>query len=336
MRRSSCVALVVVMLGAATDLVGQVPTPTRFRALVREWQVPWPDSRPRDPMADDQGRVWFVGQEGNFVARLDPNTGKFTKYGIDEGTHPHNVIVDWVGRAWYAGNRNAMIGRIDPSSGQVTRIRLTDPRLADPHTMAFDRRGNLWFTAQQGNAVARLETANGRVRTVPVPTARARPYGLVVDTLTDRPWFVEFGTNRIGTIDPNTFVLREYTLPDSGSRPRRIALANGRIWAGDYVRGALLELDPASGRVNSWPLPGGLQSLPYAMASDDRGRVWVAETGIQPNRIVAVESGTGRVIGEAVVAESGGGTIRHMTFDPRTRFIWFGTDKNTIGRVEVP
>jgi virginiamycin B lyase len=202
--------------------------------------------------------------------------------------------------------------------------------------MAFDRRGNLWFTAQNGNAVGRLETANGRVRVVKVRTANARPYGLVVDSTTDRPWFVEFGTNRIGTIEPNTFELKEYTLPDAGSRPRRLEFLNGRIWAADYVRGALLELDPTNAKVRTFPLPGGAQSLPYATAHDDRGRIWVAETGQQPNRIVAVDGGTGRVVGEALIVESGGGTVRHMTFDPRTRFIWFGTDNDTVGRVEVP
>lgn len=334
--RRSCFTLLAVALAVATDLGAQAATPTLFSARVREWTVPWADTRPRDPMADDQGRVWFVGQVGNYVARLDPNTGKFTQYAIDEGTHPHNVIVDRQGRPWFAGNRNATIGRIDPANGLVTRFRLEDKRLADPHTMAFDRRGNLWFTAQNGNAVGRMVMANGLVRTVPMPTANARPYGLVIDTLTDRPWFVEFGTNKIGTIDPNTFELREYVLPDAGSRPRRLVLVDGRIWAGDYVRGALLELDPTSGRVNTHPLPGGQQSLPYAMVSDDRGRIWVAETGQQPNRLVAVQAGTGRVVGEAIIAESGGGTIRHMTFDARTRFIWFGTDRNTVGRVEIP
>jgi virginiamycin B lyase len=336
MRTITLGATAAFLIGVTADLRAQAATPTLFSARVREWTVPWPDSRPRDPMADDQGRVWFVGQVGNYVAHLQPATGKFTQFTIDEGTHPHTVIVDRQGRAWYAGNGNAMIGRIDPGSTQVTRYRMEDPRLADPHTMAFDRRGNLWFTAQNGNAVGRMEVANGRVRTVKVPTANARPYGLVIDSLTDRPWFVQFGTNRIGSIDPNTLELREYVLPDAGSRPRRLAFVNGRVWAGDYTRGALLELDPASGKVNTFPLPGGLQSLPYAMTSDDRGRIWVAETGIQPNRIVAVESGTGRVVGEAIIAESGGGTIRHMTFDARTRFIWFGTDKNTVGRVEIP
>ena len=30
----------------------------------RTWRTPWDKTRPRDPYADQQGRVWFVGQVG--------------------------------------------------------------------------------------------------------------------------------------------------------------------------------------------------------------------------------------------------------------------------------
>src|SRR5690606_24303413 len=56
---------------------------------IREWEVPWERSRPRDPHVDGEGRVWFVGQQGNYIAFLDPESGKFTQFAIDSGTHPH-------------------------------------------------------------------------------------------------------------------------------------------------------------------------------------------------------------------------------------------------------
>ena len=40
------------------------------------WSTPW-DGRPRDPFADQKGNVWFVGQAGNYIGRLDPKTGEF-------------------------------------------------------------------------------------------------------------------------------------------------------------------------------------------------------------------------------------------------------------------
>ena len=76
---------------------------------VQEWTVPWEGTRPRDPYVAPNGLVWFVGQEGNYIANLDPRTGKFDRYEIDEGTHPHNLVVAPDGMVWYTGNRNGHI-----------------------------------------------------------------------------------------------------------------------------------------------------------------------------------------------------------------------------------
>ena len=136
----------------------------------------------------------------------------------------------------------------------------------------------MWFTAQFSNFVGQLDTK--RHRSMPAPTKDARPYGIVVDP-SGRPWFDEFGTNKIATIDPKTMAIKEYPLPNERTRPRRIAVtADGTIWYGDYVRGMLGRLDPKTGAVREFPLPAAQQSLPYAMASDDRDRIWLAETGI--------------------------------------------------------
>jgi virginiamycin B lyase len=290
---------------------------------VREWKVPWEDSRPRDPIADGTGRVWFVGQAGNYVATLDPNTGKFRRYEIPAGTNPHNVVVGPDGNAWYAGNRNGHIGRIEPASGKVTRFPMPDTSVRD-----------LWFTAQFGNVVGRLTPRTGQVRLVKIPTAQARPYGLVMDAK-GRPWFDLFGTNQIGTIAPQSMRLRTYALPSDRARPRRIAVtSDNAVWYVDYARGFLGRLDPASGAVKEWPNPGGGASLPYAMTVDDRDRLWFVETGKQPNRLVGFDPRTEQFFGETPI-ESGGGTVRHMTFDRRSGQVWFGTDVGTIGRASV-
>ena len=310
------------------------PAPDQ-RVEMREWVVPWKNTRPRDPMRDPaSGRVWFVGQEGNYVATLDPGTGAFKRYAIDDGTFPHDVIVDAHGDAWYAGNRNAMIGRLDGATGAITRYPMPDPAARDPHTLAFDGRGGIWFTVQGGNRVGRLDTRSGRIKLVSMPTPNARPYGIVVDTA-GRPWFAQFGTNRIGTIDPRTMALREFPLPNERSRPRRIALtSDGTVWYVDYTRGMLGRLDPRTGKVREWANPGGAASLPYAMTVDDRDRLWFVETGTQPNRLVGFDPKVERFVGVTPIG-SGGGTVRHMTYDRATGTIWFGTDAGTIGRAVV-
>ncbi len=328
MRRHSPALLALALLPAGA--AAQTPSDT---ITIREWPVEW-GGRTRDPSVDPQGRVWFVGQAGNYVARFDLTTERFERFEIDPGTNPHTVVIDRVGNAWYAGNRNGRIGRIDARTGEIRRYMMPDSAARDPHTIAFNRQGELWFTLQGSNMVGRLNPADGQIRLVNVPTPRSRPYGIIVDR-NDRPWFDLFGTNKIGTIDPATMELREYELPWPDARPRRIAqTSDGKIWYGDYVRGTLGRLDPATGKVDEFPLPSGRTSLPYAIMNDDQDRIWVVETGVQPNRFVAFDARTERFTSITAVP-SGGGTIRHMEFDPRTGRIWFGTDRNTLGYAQV-
>jgi virginiamycin B lyase len=312
-----------------------VKPPAALTLDVREWAVPWKDTRPRDPFMDAGGRVWFVGQVGDYLAHLDPATGKFTRVDLEKGTGPHNLVVDDHGAVWFAANHRAYIGRLDPASGAIKRYAMPDPRAEDPHTLIFDARGALWFTAQMSNFAGRLDPRTGDVRLVPMPEAGSRPYGIVVDR-EGRVYFNEFGNHKIGAIDPATLKLTEYPLADARTRGRRIGLtSDGAVWYTDYGRGFLGRLDPKKGTVREWALPAGEQSLPYAMAVDDKDRVWLVESGPQPNRFVVFDPATEEILATAPVP-SGGGTVRHMVFVPRTREIWFGTDKDTVGRVKVP
>ena len=302
---------------------------------LREWPVPWEDTRPRDPYVAPDGEVWFVGQRGDYLAHLDPENGEFGRVDLDPGTGPHNLIVDSSGTVWYAGNRAAHIGRLDPESSEIEKIRMPNPEARDPHTLVFDGGGGIWFTVQGGNFVGHLDRETEEVRLIEVPTPRARPYGIVTDP-SGRPWFTEFGSHKLGTVDPDSMELREVGLPREDARPRRLAMtSDGAVWAVDYAGGYLVRHDPDEGSFEEWPTPGGRESRPYGMTVDDRDRLWFAETGLDPNRLVGFDPETGEFFSVTEVP-SGGGTVRHMVFHEPTRSIWFGADTNTVGRARVP
>lgn len=331
--RSAFVAACWIPASVAAQGVREAGAPAGG-AQIRDWTVPWSQTRPRDPYPDAHGRVWFVGQAGNYVAYLDTASGTFRRYEIGEGTFPHDLVVAPDGQVWCTGNRNGTIVRLDPGSGKLTTYRMPDSTVRDPHTMIFDHAGNAWFTAQGAGVVGRLVPGTGEIRLWRLGRS-SRPYGIVVDA-SGRPWFDEFGTNRIGTIDPKTLALREYTLPNDRARPRRIALAgDGGIWYGDYTRGYLGRLDAATGKVEEWALPSGAASMPYAMTSDGRDRIWLVETGVQPNRLVTFDVRTKQWTGTTPIPGDGPNTVRHMVYDPRTQVIWYGADVGTIGRAAV-
>lgn len=334
----SLIIAVVVSAASVTQgppAVPSVPPAETVSVTIDEWPVPWETSRPRDPYVAPDGKVWFVGQRGDYLAWLDPESGKMERHELPEGTGPHNLIVDGAGRVWYAGNRAAHVGSLDAESGRFERVDMPEGQAEDPHTLIFGADGEIWFTAQGANAVGRLDPESGEVRVLAMASERARPYGIVVDG-SGRPWLTAFGTNKLAAVDRQAMTIEEIVLPRPEARPRRLAVTPDQtVWYVDYAGGFLGRYDPQDGTFEEWPAPGGDGARPYGMAVDDRGRLWFVESGPEPNRLVGFDPADERFFSITPIA-SGGGSVRHMVFHPPTRALWFGTDANTIGRALVP
>src|SRR5690606_37934408 len=136
----------------ARDAAPVAPESERIALDITEWPVEWQRTRPRDPFVAPDGKVWFVGQQGDYLGPLDHDSGEMQRFPLPDGAGPHTVIVDNEGFRWYAGNRDRHIGRLDPADGQVTRHDLPEG-VDDPHTMAWTSDGKIWFTAQRASRV---------------------------------------------------------------------------------------------------------------------------------------------------------------------------------------
>lgn len=309
-------------------------TPFSSQVNIAEWDVPWERTRPRDPFVAPDGLVWFCGQQGGYLASLNPDTGEMKKYDLGEGAGPHNLIVAPDGMVWYAGNRRAHIGRLNPKTGEIIKFDMPDPAARDPHTLVWLSDGNIAFTVQGGNMVGHLDVKSGKVRLAKAEKDGSRPYGIKVAP-DGEVWVVLFGTNRLAHFDIRTAALHEFELPRAEARPRRMEItSDGRIWYGDYAGGYLGVFDPKTSEFTEWQLPSAGRSRVYGMAKDDTDTIWLVETGVEPNRFVGFDTKSESFSRSANVP-SGGGTIRHMYYDASTGFIWFGADTNTIGRAIV-
>jgi virginiamycin B lyase len=302
---------------------------------IQEWEVPYEQSRPRDPYVAPDGKVWFVGQRTHYVASFDPKTGEFKKFDLPAGAGPHNLIVDDKGTIWYTGNRVANIGKVDPKTGEVKTFPMPDSLVRDPHTMIIGNDGqHMFFTAQGANHVGRFTPATGEVKVVKVQTPRARPYGIEQDSK-GTVWVNLFGSNKLAKVDPASLAITEISLPRPDARGRRIAItSDDKIWYVDYAGGYLGRYDPATQQFKEWRAPSATESRPYAMTVDDQDRLWFVETGPSPNNLVGFDPKTEQFFSVTPI-QSGGGAVRHMVFHEPTRTIWFGTDENTLGRADV-
>lgn len=320
-----------------TMLITFAPAPSAAEELnpvqIDEWPTPW-QGRGRDPYAAGPDEIWFVGQQGHYLARFTPSTEEFFKVDLPPGTGPHNNIVQSNGLVWYSGNASGeSIGYYDPKADELTVIDV--PGARDPHTLVFDEaEQNIFFTVQFGNMIGRLSLADHSVKTMPVATPSSRPYGIRIAP-DGTPWVVLLGTNKLVKVDPETVALTEVELPYADARPRRLEItSDGRIWYADWERGRIGLYDPASGRADEFELPAGQGSGPYGMAMDELDRVWVVVTGANPNLFVGFDTKSEEIFSITEIP-SGARSVRHMDYEEESGTVWFGTDTEMLGRAIV-
>jgi virginiamycin B lyase len=279
---------------------------------IREWKVPTLGQRSRDPVESRDGSIWYAGQYGNLVGRIDPKSGEITEYRLPEKALPHSVTPDDQGNIWYTGNGNGTIGKLEPRTGMITEYKMPDPAARDPHTAIFDRQGTLWFTLQVSNMVGRLIPATGDIKLATMPRRDSRPYGIKLSSEGDL-WVACNGANCLYKIDPQTMAVREYPLPDPKTTVRRLDIAgDGTIWFVNSSLGRLGRLNPKTGEVKEWASPSGPKSHPYAIAVVD-GIVWYNESGQRPDALVRFDPKTERFQSWAIPSgKVHAGIIRHM------------------------
>ena len=215
---------------------------------VKSWKTIKLGQRARDPIEGPDGMIWYVGQWGNNIGRIDPKTGKSQEWDLPPKSLPHSVMIDRVGGVWFLGNGNGTVGKFDPVSGKATIYKMPDPKARDPHTGEFDADNIFWFTLQQSDMIGRLDPKTGDIKLVSTK-AGARPYGIKF-AADGTPWVACNGIDSkcLYKVDKATMALTEIKLPTAGTTVRRLDIApDGRIWYVNSGMGKLGVHDPKTG-----------------------------------------------------------------------------------------
>jgi len=286
-----------------------VPGPIQIE--LKEWVTPTLGQRTRDPVEGVDGKVWWVGQFGNLLGRLDMATGEMKEWPLPPDAKPHSVTPDAHGNAWYTGNQNGTMGKFDPKTEKITEYKMPDPKVKDPHTAEFDRNGIMWFTAQHANVIGRLDPKTGDIKLVNTLT-NVKPYGIKIDA-EGTPWVSCNGAACLIKVDPVDMMLTEIRLPVAGTTVRRLDIAeDGMIWYVNSGQGKIGRYNPKSGEIKEWDSPSGKNSHPYAIVVVN-GIVWYNESGMRPDPLVRFDPQTETFQSWAVPSGNVyAGIIRHM------------------------
>ena len=145
-------------------------------------------------------------------------------------------------------------------------------------------------------------------------------------------WIALFGTNKLGHLDPATAKLAEITLPESGARPRRLAITpDGRIWYSDYARGYLGMYDPRSKVAREWRTPSDTGNT-YGIGVAPDGAVWVNDA--RHGTMIRFDPATEHM--ESVLIPTRGSVVRNVTIDSTRHRLWIAeSGVNRIGRIDL-
>jgi virginiamycin B lyase len=310
------------------------PVAGDLKINVQAWKVPTLGQRSRDPVMTPDGMIWWTGQYGNLVGRINPQTGEMKEIQLPAGTRPHSITPDAQGNVWYMGNANGTIGRIDGKSHEIKVYQMPDPMAKDPHTAEFDRNGTMFFSVQNAQMVGRLVPSTGEVKLVKVPAPDKNPYGVKIGP-DGAAWYGCSESNCILRLDPATLELKEFNLP-MGSTVRRLAFtSDGTLWYGNSGLGTVGRMDIKTGATREIPSPSGPNSDPYGFEVIN-DVIWYNESGTRPDMLVRFDPKTEKFQSWPIASGNVySGIVRHMRGTPNGDLLIHQSATNRIMRVSV-
>jgi virginiamycin B lyase len=279
---------------AAHFPVGPAPEavviPGNTNVSIREWLLPSLGSRPHDPLAADDGSVWWTGQWSTVLGRLDPTTGDVTQYPVtDDGARgPHTPIFDQDGTLWFT-LQSGMVGRLLPETGEMTIV-TTPSDDTYPYGIVVSSVGVPWYVDFRGNRLASVDPQTMEIQEHVLPSPDARPRRIAI-TPDDVLWYTDYARGYLGRFDPTTGEVREWPSPGgSESQPYGIAAIGSVVWYSESaVRpNTLVRFDTESESFQTWVIPSGGGVVRNMMATAD-GNLVLACSGV--NRVALVEVG---------------------------------------------
>lgn len=217
------------------------------------------------------GKMWipYYGR-GNAVVQLDPDTGEMTPFQLpfEHTAGIHSVYPAKDGSVWFVETALGKIARLDPKTKEITEYKspsTTEGKRVGAHTIRVDDAGIVWVSG--GPVITKFNPQSGEWKHFPLSGTygnESAPDG--------SQWFTAFrDKGPIGRVKDD--VLTTFQPPTNGKPQRLVIAKDGTIWFTERQGNKLGHLDPVSGAISEFQLPGP-EASPYAINFDAQGKLW--------------------------------------------------------------
>jgi virginiamycin B lyase len=281
------------------------PTGKSTQAIITTYDLP-DEAAPHDTLLDPEGNVWFTDFQHQFISKLDPKTGKVTRYPVPitkPGFPTGGLMVtrDKDGHIWQAMMEQAAIAELDPKTGKVSTYlapgwKKDDTRFTMIDALHSSVDGKLWTKANEGDAnrMYQFDLATKQFHEVLPPPGRrtVSGYGLVSD-LDNNEYSLDNNPNQrqIWRIDAKTGDVTYIDLPPGigGARRGHIDSQN-RLWFSQFHANRYAMYDPKTNKVTAWEVPVAYAGA-YDVGFDDVRYAWGADMSTDLVQRLNVETG---------------------------------------------
>ena len=249
---------------------------------------------PHDTLRDKEGNVWFSDFQHQFISKLDPKTGKVTRYPVPVSkpgfpTGGLMITQDKDGNIWEGMMGQAQIAKLNPKTGEVSILMAPEWDKGDTRFTMIDALhssvdGKLWTKTnggpdpQHSNKLYQVELATGKFTEILPPAGKRdiAAYGLVTD-LENNVYGLDNNAaqKQIWRTDAKTGETKYIDLPDGGGRRGHIDSQN-RLWFSQFYANRYGMYDPKTDKVTLWELPTSYAGA-YDVQYDDKKYVWGAD-----------------------------------------------------------
>ncbi len=312
------------------------PQVSNLDFTVNQYRTPT-SSMPLFPVFDPQRQSIWVGDSllgSGRIWQLDIATGNYTAHNIKGSNIVTQTVLAPDGKLWYidplAARPNSTLGVYDPDTESLKQFVIPIEGVGTGLTM--DSSGNVWVPTSQSNKVVKFIPQTEQFVSYDIPTAQAEPVGIMTDSQ-GNIWFAE-AIGKIAKIDANSGKITEYA-PRNGQQALDEPTAifedpknPGTLYISEHTAHTVTAFNTLLGSFHKYPSLNEA-GLPFGMALDNYGNLWVAEHTIDKIAVLDPRTGASK---EANIPIPGS-FIQWITSDDNGR-IWFAAQQgNGLGSI---
>jgi copper transport protein len=261
---------------------------------VTEFKLPDKSAAPLFPIYDKNHNAIWVGDTKANSSRLwefDIDSKKFIEHKLSGTNLISKISLNSDGTIWFIDPATKLLGNYDPYSNDIGLVKIpTDGILED---LITDKK-SAWIIVPNIDKILRYDIQSKNFTTLPVPTAHGSPIAITIDKSSGYIWIVE-AIGKILRLDPTSFKMIEFAPKDNVTLKLPVAIKDdpttGNIYISEHGEDAVFEFFPNNGTFKRLPLHPDPDALPFGMAFDSRGHLFVAEHTI--NKIAVLDPRTG-------------------------------------------